>query len=478
MMKIKQVALLSSLLMSMGSIGAMDVAGMMWGSLLPESFPALIPVGIRNLFLRKDDSSLDEPLPVNDKNRLVSLIPNFGQFIVPEAAYVGEDESPKVDESSYGVIGNALGLPSMMEKADRVFAPQSVDAFARAFTKGAGEEAYQAFVKPSLEDSYEQFVKPSLQHGLKTVLIGGAGLITAWFASKLIWQWIEGHLNRPRLDFKVTRAPTTLGGSVHDKPLEVVFEPGVTNRLNHVCQMTALIKNKIKTGESSAFRNLLLYGPPGSGKRKIAEKIAEYCQMEFYEIAASAFIKFKDGDAARAIEDFFAKEVNKTTQGAIVFIDNASMFFTKRKNSDASVRMVTAFIEQLQKRSDKYMVILSMPTKPTHTDETAVLIDDEIAISRPGLVERKKILALYRDKFFLSAKGLPATLLTSARESLSDEKLEEIARKLSKALPAELYSFMEALRLEASLPSEGVVSPDLIDRIVARWSDKYQELIS
>ena len=82
--------------------------------------------------------------------------------------------------------------------------------------------------------------------------------------------------------------------------------------------------------------------------------------MEFYEITASAFIKFKDGDAARAIEEFFTKEVDTTTQGAIVFIDNASMFFAKRKTSDASVRMVTAFIEQIQKRSDKYMVIFSM----------------------------------------------------------------------------------------------------------------------
>ena len=478
MMKIKQVALLSSLLMSMGSIGAMDVAGMMWGSLLPESFPALIPVGIRNLFLRKDDSSLDEPLPVNDKNRLVSLIPNFGQFIVPEAAYVGEDESPKVDESSYGVIGNALGLPSMMEKADRVFAPQSVDAFARAFTKGAGEEAYQAFVKPSLEDSYEQFVKPSLQHGLKTVLIGGAGLITAWFASKLIWQWIESHYNRPRLDFKVTRAPTTLGGSVHDKPLEVVFEPGVTNRLNSVCQMAALIKNKIKAGDSTTYRNLLLYGPPGSGKRMLAQGLAQYCQMDFYEITASAFIKFKDGDAARAIEEFFEKEVDTATQGAIVFIDNASMIFAKRKTSDASVRMVTAFIEQIQKRSDKYMVILSMNTKPTYTDETAVLIDDEIGISRPGLKERKKILDLYRDKFFLKAKGLTSELYRTAQEYLSDQKLEDIAIKLDNALPAELHSFMEALKLEASLPSEGAVADEVINRIVSRFSERYQELIS
>lgn len=476
-MKIKQLALLSSLLMSMGSIGATEPEPSAFGidllAISEHGISALIPGAISSLWARITDDDF-----VKDIDSDYQPSNNLGD-LYPSGSFVGRDESPlEAHKSSYGIVGDAIGLPAMMAKADHVFAQASVDSFARAFTKASGEEAYQAFVKPTLEDSYEKFVKPSLQRGLQTVLIGVACSVTTWFASKLIWQWIEGHLNRPRLDFKVTRAPATLGGSVHDKPLEVVFEPGVTNRLNYVCQMTALIKNKIMTGEPSAYRNLLLYGPPGSGKHGIAKKIADYCQMEFFEIAASAFIKFKDADAARAIEDFFAKEVNKTTQGAIVFIDNASMFFSKRKNSDASVRMVTAFIEQLQKRSDKYMVILSMTTKPTHTDETAVLFPDEIAISRPGLVERTKILVLYRDKFFLSAKGLSPALLNSARESLSDEKLDEIARKLTKALPAELHSFMEALRLEASLPSEGLVTADLIDRIVARWGDKYQELIS
>ena len=38
----------------------------------------------------------------------------------------------------------------------------------------------------------------------------------------------------------------------------------LTQRLNAVCQMAALIKNKIKAGDSTTYRNLLLYGPPGS----------------------------------------------------------------------------------------------------------------------------------------------------------------------------------------------------------------------
>ena len=193
---------------------------------------------------------------------------------------------------------------------------------------------------------------------------------------------------------------------------------------------------------------------------------------------ASAFIKFKDGDAARAIEEFFKKEVDTTTQGAIVFIDNASMIFAKRKTSDASVRMVTALSEQIQKRSDKYMVILSMNTKPTYTDETAVLIDDEIRISRPGLKERKKILELYGEEFFFRAKGLTSELYRTARELLTDQRLEDIATKLENALPAELHSFMEALKLETSLPSEGAVTDEVINRIVSRFSERYQELIS
>lgn len=366
----------------------------------------------------------------------------------------------KIDDKAKG--WGTAGLQSFGEAAKDAATSPTTEAFVRTTTRTAAKTFYSEFVKPTLTQGF--FI--------------GAGLITLWFSSRLAWQWIESHYNRPRLDFKVIRAPTTLGGSVHDKPLQVVFEPEVTQRLNSVCQMAALIKNKIKAGDSTTYRNLLLYGPPGSGKRMLAQGLAQYCQMDFYEITASAFIKFKDGDAARAIEEFFKKEVDTATQGAIVFIDNASMIFAKRKTSDASVRMVTAFIEQIQKRSDKYMVILSMNTKPTYTDETAVLIDDEIGISRPGLKERKKILDLYRDKFFLKAKGLTSELYRTAQEYLSDQKLEDIAIKLDNALPAELHSFMEALKLEASLPSEGAVTDEVINRIVSRFSERYQELIS
>jgi hypothetical protein len=347
---------------------------------------------------------------------------------------------------------------------------------AKDFAGGIGEGLQQDLAAPTIKEIKEE-LGPSLNtinDGLKnmgfTLLKAGAGLIALWYGAKVLNGYFETYFNKPRLDVVVKKAPQN--GTIGLLNRQIIVEEATRDRLNLFLHTNLKVKQSLMSGnEESRYRTGLLWGPSGCGKRMFAQEMANFARMDYYEVPWSSFLKFKDGEASRAIEEFFKHEVIKSQNGAVVYIDNAQMLFNAAAYAPgvpSQLGMIrSALIENIEARSSKFIVIFGMTSKPVLTQDTALLVDDIIEVSLPKLAERKRLLKYYRDLYF-KTEAVSEESAQLADTILGDATLENLAKRLDKASSAEIASFMNTLKIEAMLPTSEGLTPGLIDQLINR----------
>jgi hypothetical protein len=335
-------------------------------------------------------------------------------------------------------------------------------------------------LKKNLSDPLVEEIKKNIRPIALTGLAIGGGLIALWYGAKILNNYYEEHINKPRLDVVVT--PAERQGLFGTLTRQIIVDDPTRERLNLFLLTNFKVKQSNMTGnEDARFRTALLWGPAGSGKRMFAlEEMARFAHMDFYAVPWSSFQKFKEGEASRAIDEFFKHEVTKSPDGAIVYIDNAQMLFGPTLAAGtmppqyAAVR--NSIIENLEARSSKFIVIFGMTNKPILAQDTALIVDDVIEISSPKLAERKKILKYYRDLYF-NVGSISEETRQAVERMLDDQAIENLARRLDKTSASELASFMNTLKIEASLPTSEGLTPGLVAQLVSRSEHKFEEMI-
>ncbi|KAB1212364.1 hypothetical protein CJ030_MR5G025132 [Morella rubra] len=118
---------------------------------------------------------------------------------------------------------------------------------------------------------------------------------------------------------------------------------------------------------------ILLHGPPGCGKTKLAHAIANETGVPFYKISATEVVSGVSGASEENIRDLFSKAYR--TAPSIVFIDEIDAIASKREN--------------LQREMERRIVTQLM----TCMDESQTLIhaadansNSESSVQRPGYV--------------------------------------------------------------------------------------------
>jgi predicted house-cleaning noncanonical NTP pyrophosphatase (MazG superfamily) len=354
------------------------------------------------------------------------------------------------------------------------------DGFKEVMKQGAKHAAAGVGegIRENLADPMGQAIKENIRPMGFTVLGVGAGLIALWYGAKFLNTAFENYVNKPRLDVVVKK--TSQNSMLGTLSRQIVVDEPTRDRLNLFLYTNLKVKQSIMSGnEESRFRTALLWGPSGCGKRMFAQEMAHFARMDYYEIPWSSFQKFKEGEATRAIEEFFKYEVTKSPDGAVIYIDNAHMLFSPTLAVGAMPSQYTmirnALIENLEARSSKFLVIFGMTTKPVLAQDTALIIDDVIEISLPKIAERKRLLKEYRDLYF---KKVDAKFQEAVQRMLDDQALENLAKRLDRASASELASFMNTLKIEASLPTSEGLTPALIAQLINRCEQRFGEAIA
>nr|MDP8995193.1 CDC48 family AAA ATPase [Pseudomonadota bacterium] len=218
-------------------------------------------------------------------------------------------------------------------------------------------------------------------------------------------------------------------------------------------------------------KGVLLHGPPGTGKTRLARAVANESDANFFHIAGPEIMGSAYGESERRLRELF-EEATKAAP-SIVFIDEIDSIAPKRGQvtGEAEKRLVAqllTLLDGLEPRTN--LVVIAATNRPEAIDEALRRpgrFDREIVIGVPDENGRREILAIH-------TRGMP----------LADGvSLRELARQTYGFVGADLAALVREAAIEAVrriMPrinlEEGTIPPDVLDTLSVTRDDFVEAL--
>jgi cell division protease FtsH len=206
-------------------------------------------------------------------------------------------------------------------------------------------------------------------------------------------------------------------------------------------------------------KGVLLYGPPGTGKTLLARAVAGEAGVPFFSISGSDFVEMFVGVGASRVRDLF--EQAKANEPCIIFIDEIDAVGRHRGaglggGHDEREQTLNQLLVEMDGFDVHDAVILIAATNRPDILDPALLrtgrFDRHIAVDRPDLVGREKILEVH-------ARGKPLE---------KDADLRVIARQTPGFTGADLANLLNEAALLAARHGKKRVSMSELEQAIER----------
>ena len=184
-------------------------------------------------------------------------------------------------------------------------------------------------------------------------------------------------------------------------------------------------------------KGVLLHGPPGTGKTRLAKAVANESDASFFTINGQEIMGSAYGESERRLREVF-EEAAKAAP-SIIFIDEIDSIAPKRSGTpgEAEKRLVAQLLtlmDGLHTRSN--IVVIAATNRPDAIDEALRRpgrFDREIVVGVPDEKGRREILGIH-------TRGMPLS---------PDVDLEELARTTHGFVGADLGALAREAAIEA-----------------------------
>ncbi|CAO3683775.1 unnamed protein product [Rhizopus stolonifer] len=157
-------------------------------------------------------------------------------------------------------------------------------------------------------------------------------------------------------------------------------------------------------------RGVLLHGPPGCGKTRLAHAIAGELEVPFFNISAPSIVSGMSGESEKKIREVF--EEARDNAPCLLFIDEIDAITPKRETAQREMerRIVAQLLTCMddlswEKCNNKPVMIIGATNRPDSLDTAlrrAGRFDREISMGVPDEKSREKILKVLSSKLRLS----------------------------------------------------------------------------
>jgi transitional endoplasmic reticulum ATPase len=192
-------------------------------------------------------------------------------------------------------------------------------------------------------------------------------------------------------------------------------------------------------------RGVLLHGPPGTGKTRLARAVANESEANFLTINGPEIMGSAYGESEKRLREIFEEAAR--TAPSIVFIDEIDSIAPKRGQvtGEAEKRLVAQLLtlmDGLHARSN--IVVIAATNRPEAIDE---------ALRRPGRFDREIVIGVPDEKgrreiIGIHTRGMPLA---------GDVSLDELARTTHGFVGADIA----ALAREAAIEAVRIIMPQL-----------------
>ncbi len=184
-------------------------------------------------------------------------------------------------------------------------------------------------------------------------------------------------------------------------------------------------------------KGVLLHGPPGTGKTRLAQAVANESEANFFSINGPEIMGSGYGESEKALREVF-EEATKAAP-AIVFIDEIDSIAPKRSqvHGEAEKRLVAQLLTLMDGLNSRaHVVVIAATNRPDAIDEALRRpgrFDREIVIGVPDESGRREILSIH-------TRGMPLG---------SGVDLRELARTTHGFVGADIAALAREAAIEA-----------------------------
>ncbi|KAK4472549.1 hypothetical protein MN116_003791 [Schistosoma mekongi] len=246
-------------------------------------------------------------------------------------------------------------------------------------------------------------------------------------------------------------------------PLEgIILRPELEASLRKIAIATRHTK-----ANNGFYRNILMAGPPGTGKTMFAKSLAMHSGMD-YAILTGGDIAPMGNEGVTAVHKVF--EWAKTSRkGVLLFVDEADAFLRKRDQeriSEGIRATLNAFLYRTGEQSKKFMLVLASNQPEQFDWAINDRMDEIVHFTLPGLEERERLVRHYFDFFLLQPSLTKSHRIRLAENINYTVKCAEIAKRTTGLSGREISKIAVGWQTAAYSSEDGVLTESMMDAVV------------